>query len=110
MYVINFTDPYAVCSALMFTVFFIILGKELKKSVLPAISLFVFLASILIHVFQAITFPEAYFKAIATKSLAIDAIMIFLSYISYLWVDDIESKEKNKKSIDNSLDWFWKKV
>ena len=42
--------------------------------------------------------------------MSIEAIMILLSYISYLWVDDIEAKEKNKKSIDNSLDWFWKKI
>ena len=49
-------------------------------------------------------------KSILTKSITFDAIMIFLSYVAYLWVDDIEAKEKNKKSIDNSLEWFWKKV
>ena len=53
---------------------------------------------------------DEFYKAMVTKSLGVDAIMIFLSYIAYLWVDDIETKEKNKKSIDNSLDWFWKKV
>ena len=36
--------------------------------------------------------------------------MIFISYASYLWVDDVETKAKKKKSIDNSLEWFWKNV
>ena len=62
------------------------------------------------HTFQSFVLTDELNLAIVTKSLGVDAIMIFLSYIAYLWVDDIETKEKNKKSIDNSLEWFWKKV
>lgn len=110
MYILNLTQPATVLIALLITVLFIILGKEFKKSLLPAICLILFLGIILIHAYQSIALIETYYKVIATKSLGIDAIMILLSYISYLWVDDIEAKAKNKKSIDNSLDWFWKKV
>lgn len=110
MYIINLTQPYAILAALMITLLCIILGKEFKKSFIPAISLGIFLLLILVHTFQSFTVVESVYRAIITKSLGIDAIMIFLSYISYLWVDDIETKEKNKKSIDNSLEWFWKKV
>ena len=110
MYIINLSNPYAIILALMFTVLLIILGKEFKKSALPAISLGVFLVLILIHLFQSFAVTDEMFKAILTKSISVDAIMIFLSYIAYLWVDDIEAKEKNRKSIDNSLEWFWKKV
>lgn len=110
MYIINLSDPYAIVIALMFTVLFIILGKEFKKSILPAICLGIFLVFILIHTAQSFATTEEIYKSILTKSISVDAIMIFLSYIAYLWVDDIESKEKNKRSIDNSLDWFWKKV
>lgn len=110
MYILNFTDPSAILIALLVTILFIILGKEFKKSLLPAICLGIFLVIILIHAFQSVVLADVYYKAMATKSLGIDAIMIFLSYISYLWVDDIEAKEKNKKSIDNSLEWFWKKI
>lgn len=110
MYILDLTQPTGILLALSVTVLCIILGKELKKSYLPMISLILFLVLILIHSFQSVVLVDAYYKAIATKSLAIDAIMIFLSYFAYLWVDDIEAKEKNKKSIDNSLDWFWKKV
>lgn len=110
MYIINLSEPYAVVVALMVTLLFIIFGKEFKKSILPAISLGIFLILILMHTFQSLTLTEEIYKAMVTKSLGVDAIMIFLSYIAYLWVDDIETKEKNKKSIDNSLEWFWKKV
>lgn len=110
MYIINLSNPYAIIIALLVTLVFIILGKEFKKSFLPAICLIIFLALIIMHVFQSIVLTDEVYKAMATKSLVVDSIMIFLSYISYMWVDDIEAKDKNKKSIDNSLDWFWKKV
>lgn len=110
MYIIDLSNPYTIVIALMSTVVLIILGKEFKKSILPAISLGVFLVLILMHLFQSFAISDEIFKSILTKSITVDAIMIFLSYIAYLWVDDIEAKEKNKKSIDNSLDWFWKKV
>ena len=110
MYILDFTQPSAILIALFVNVLFIILGKEFKKSYVILIGLGIFLVSILVHAFQSIVLTDIFFKAIATKSLAIDAIMIFLSYFAYLWVDDIETKEKNKKSIDNSLEWFWKKV
>ena len=109
-YVVNLSEPYAVVLALMVTLLAIILGKEFKKSFLPAIALGLFSALILMHTFQSIFLTEETFKMMATRSMGVDAIMIFLSYISYLWVDSIETKEKNKKSIDDSLDWFWKKV
>ena len=110
MYIINLSNPYAVVIALMVTVLCIILGKEFKKSIIPAVCLGVFLVLILVHTVQSFAVTDAIYKAMITKSLGVDAIMIFLSYIAYLWVDDIETKAKNKKSIDNSLEWFWKKV
>lgn len=110
MYIIDLSQPYAIVMALMLTVLLIILGKEFKKSILPAISLGIFLVLILMHTAQSFVLPSELYKVILTRSISVDAIMIFLSYIAYMWVDDIEAKEKNKKSIDNSLDWFWKKV
>ena len=110
MYIVNLSEPYAIVGALMVTLLCIILGKEFKKSILPAIALFVFLVLLVMHTFQSTILTDAAYKSIVTVSMCVDACMIFLSYISYLWVDDIETREKHKKSIDNSLDWFWKKV
>ena len=110
MYIVNLSEPYTIIGALMVTLLFIILGKEFKKSYLPAIPLFIFLILLLIHTFQSTILVDLTYKSMVTVSMGVDACMIFLSYISYLWVDDIVTREKHKKSIDNSLDWFWKKV
>lgn len=108
--IVDFTKPSAVLIALMITVLAIILGKESKKSFIPALCLGLFLVLILLHTYQSLAISDSYYALIAKKSLGVDAVLVFLSYASYLWVDDIETKEKNKKSIDNSLEWFWKKV
>lgn len=110
MYIVNLSDPFTIIGALMLTVLFIILGKEYKKSLLLAIPLFLFLILLLIHTFQLGSLIDPIYRSMVTVSMSIDAIMVFLAYISYLWVDDIETRAKNKKSIDNSLDWFWKKI
>ena len=110
MYIVNLSQPYTIIGALMFTLLFIILGKEFKKSILPTVPLFIFLVLLVIHTFQSTVLKDLVFKSIVTVSMGVDASMIFLAYISYLWVDDIETKSKKKKSIDNSLDWFWKKI
>lgn len=110
MYIVDLSEPYAIIGALMITLLFIILGKEFKKSFMPAIPLFIFLVLLVIHTFQSTVLTDLAYKSMVTVSMGVDACMIFLAYISYLWVDDIETREKHKKSIDNSLDWFWKKV
>lgn len=110
MYILNLSSPYTIVGALMITLLCIILGKEFKKSLLPAIGLILFLIILLIHTFQLTVLIDAAYRNIVTISMTVDALMIFLLYISYLWVDDIEAKAKNKKSIDNSLEWFWKKI
>ena len=110
MYIVNLSEPYTIIGVLMITVLFIILGKEFKKSWLPVIPLFVALILLIIHTFQSTVVLDLAYKSMVTISMGVDACILFLSYISYLWVDDIETREKNKKSIDNSLDWFWKNV
>ena len=110
MYIVNLSEPATIIGALMVTLLCIILGKEFKKTFLPAGCLFVFLILLIVHTYQVTLLTDAVYKSMVTVSMCVDACMIFLSYISYLWVDDIVTKDKHKKSIDNSLDWFWKKV
>lgn len=74
--------------------------------------LFVYLIILIVHVAQIATLSEEFRYMITTLSrcIAIDFVFILITFFSYLWVDDIEAKVSGKKSIDNSLDWFWKKV
>ena len=112
MYIVNLAQPATILIALLVTVLFIILGKEFKKSILPAIPLFLFLILLIINTVQLIIAPNVGddIKLTLTSGIIYESIYVFLSYIAYLWVDNIETIVKNKKSIDNSLDWFWKEI
>ena len=110
IYILDLTQPIVLLAAILVYAFFMILGKELKKSSLPAVSLFLFLITLGIYGIEFFFVTALGDKQLIMSSIGYNAVLIFLSYISYLWVDDIESKEKKIKSIDNSLEWFWKKV
>lgn len=113
MFLIDITSPIIVVQLLAITVLFLLLGRINKKALFPAVSLFIFLALLVVHISQfmssdAIITTEM--KSILTKSMTVDFIFILVSFISYLWVDDVETKFRKKKSIDNSLEWFWSKI
>lgn len=110
MVILDLTNPYVLLCAILIYLVFLILGKEFKKSILPAISLFIFLTILVVYGVQLIMNNNAEIHKLILSCIGYNAVLVFLSYLSYLWVDDIEAKSKNKKSIDNSLDWFWNKV
>ena len=110
--IINLSDPYAILVTVVLFVLVLWLARETKKSSIVGTMLVVFLVIIVGHSIEYITTqdPTGEIIGIISRSIGMDFVFIFLSFITYLWIDDIEAKEKKKKSIDNSLDWFWKKV
>lgn len=110
MEILDLTNPLVLFAAILLYAFLFILGKEFKKSSLPAIALVIFLVTLGIYGIQLATSNNAETNKLIVTCIGYNAVLVFLSYISYLWIDDIEAKSKNKKSIDNSLDWFWNKV
>ncbi len=112
MFIFDISNPLTLVLMLAMTVLLIFLAQEIKKSSVAAIMLFAYLVILIMHVAQLATLPEEFRYMLTTISrcVAIDFIFILITFFSYLWVDDIEAKVKGKKSIDNSLDWFWKKV
>ena len=113
MFLIDITSPIIILQLVAIIVLLLLLGRINKKAVFPAISLFVFLALLIVHISQFLStdaIVTAEMKSILTKSMTIDFVFILISFVSYLWIDDLETKSRKKKSIDNSLDWFWKKV
>ena len=113
MYIINVTSPLTLVLVLAVTVLLIFLGKEIKKPLPPAVGLAFFLVLVIMHSIQLATIPELNYEEIRSTllgCLSVDLIMIFVTFFGYLWVDDISAKFYKKKSIDNSLDWFWNKV
>ena len=112
MPIINFSNPTAILIGVVLFLLVLYLARETKKAWVIGIMLFVFLGLLIGHTVEFATIAkesrEIYNDVIA--SAAMDLIFIFLSFITYLWVDDIEAKANNLKSVDNSLDWFWKEV
>ena len=112
MYVFNIANPLTLILLLTAIILLLFLSQELKKSYIAAIPLFASLILLIIHGAQLFTLQEEFRNLTGTLStcLAVDFIFVGISFFGYLWVDDIEAKEMNKKSLDNSLDWFWKKI
>ena len=112
MFIFDVSNPLTLILMLAATVLLIFLAQEIKKSYIGAIILFAYLIILIMHVAQIATLSEEFRYMLTTLSrcIAIDFVFVLISFFSYLWVDDIESKAEGKKSIDNSLDWFWKKV
>ena len=112
MPMINFTNPLTLLIVTLIFALIVILAKETKKSIITAIMLFVFVGLLIIHSIIYTTGTTLTEEALSdiTFTMVFDLIFVLLSFVAYLWVDDIEAKVKKKKSIDKSLDWFWNKV
>ena len=112
MFLFDISNPLTLLLMLTTTVLLIFLSQEIKKSYIAAIILFAYLIILIMHVAQIATLSEEFRYMVTTISrcIVIDFVFVLISFFSYLWVDDIEAKVKGKKSIDNSLDWFWKEV
>ena len=108
MPMINFTEPLALFIALLAFVLVLWFSYQSKKSVITGIMLFIFIAILVLHAleFSMGTITQEGMQ-VAIQSIIFDLVFIFLSFISYLWIDDVEAKLKKKKVIDSSLDWFW---
>ena len=111
MPMINFSEPLPLFIATILFVLVLWFAKQSKKSVITGIMLFVFVTMLIGHAVE-FSMGEHSLEEISviTNSIVFDLVFVFISFISYLWIDDIEAKYKKKKSIDNSLDWFWSKV
>lgn len=112
MVILNIADFFSAFLLTIFTGLMVYLGRETKKSAIPATMLIVYLVLLVVYAIQ-LTINKGQDPEITktlSNCLAIDFVFIFISLFGYLWVDDIEAKKKKKKSVSNDLDWLWKKV
>lgn len=111
--IFNTADPINAILLLAAILLLMYLGKETKRSLIPQIVLFVTLAIIIMHAIQFVTMSGTASSEIIqalSYSLAVDFGLVFVSFLAYLWVDEIEAKVKQKRVINSGLDWFWKQV
>ena len=107
---IDITNPLTLFLISLIVTLLIFLGQEIKKIIAVVIPLVAFLILLIVHVSKAATLSSdmMYLSGTLYKCIALDFVFILITFFGYLWVDDLEARENNVKSIDNSLDWFWK--
>ena len=112
MLMINFADPLILLIGALLFVLVLILAKETKRSSIIAIMLFAFTILLILHTITFLTNATLAKEDVSNLiyTMVFDLIFVLIAFISYLWIDDIEAKEKKKKSMDNSLNWFWEKI
>jgi len=109
--IINVSQPLTIILLVALAVLLVFLGKEVKKPQIPVVMLFVFLALVLMHSIQLnIVDVNSIEYNVILKCIPIDLIFVVIYFFAYLWIDQIQAEALNKKNLDNSLDWFWKKV
>ena len=83
------------------------LGRKLEITAFPIIVTFYSLGLLVYHTIGVNStqgdLSPYYF------SIAVDLVMLFLGFMSYLWVDNIVAKTKDLKSYGDPLSWFWDK-
>ena len=108
-YVFLTSDPVITLLILFITVTLIFLGRKLEIPYLPAIVVIYSLGFLIYHthcidISEFDIDPQLYFSSV------IDLLMLFLGFITYLWIDNIAAKNKNLKSYGDPFSWFWEKL
>lgn len=110
MEIFNISNPVTLLLVLTILIGVIFLAKSTKNSKLSIVMLVAFLGLLVYYVVLLRNPNMVDIRTVIVNCMTIDFIFIFISFFSYLWIDDIESKTKNKKSVDNSLDWLWRET
>lgn len=110
MEIIDISNPITLLLVLAILIGVIFLGKSTKNSILSMLMLIFFLGLLIYYVVLLRNPAMTDIRTVIVNCMLINFIFVFISFISYLWIDDIEAKKKHKKSVDNSLDWFWRET
>lgn len=87
-------------------------AKKVEKPLIAAVLIIANLALLIYHSYVLNTLPSGYEEAISEVYLyiAMDFLWLLISFLAYLWIDDITARKFNRKSYDNSLSWFWENL
>lgn len=126
MPIINFSNPIYVVVALVLVLLCAFLAQQYKKNTIPCIALLVFLAILVGHTIELSALTDTANLLSFAVSIAVDEIFIFISFLTFLWLDKIQietkkvttTKKSNKKESNkeekviekDGLDVLWKKV
>lgn len=90
----------------------IVFARKIENTILPSFLILLNLALLVYHTYIVNYLPVGLEDAISRvyMYIATDFLWILISFLAYLWIDDISARKFNKKSYDNSISWFWDKL
>ena len=90
----------------------IALARKTEKSSLTVILIVINLSLLIYHSYMVNALPRAMTEQISSLylCLAMDFLWLLISFLGYLWIDDVTAIKFKKKSYDDSLAWFWDKL
>lgn len=112
MNLINTANYIQIIVITLATVGVIAFARKIERPVFPGVLIIVNLALLLYHSYVLNTMPSYMEFQISQTYLciAMDFLWLLISFLGYLWIDDIKAIKFNKKSYDNSMSWFWNKL
>ena len=103
------SEPLILIMIVLITILLIVLGRKLET---PYLSITVVVYGLGLLVYHTVTLNGAPTNSNLSPfyfSITVDLVMLFLGFITYLWIDDMYAKNKNQKSYSDALSWFWDK-
>lgn len=113
LFIFNLTDPITLLLVTIAIILFIFLSQEIKKSMVAVIPLFAFVLLLVLHTIQIITLKEKfdYLYSLLCYNIVLDFMFVLVTFLGYLWADDVEAKALNKKILNSKgIDWLFKNV
>lgn len=103
------SEPVIMIMLTIITVSLIVLGRKLE---VPYLSIAVVAYGLGLLVYHTVNLNHTTQTNLSPFyfSIAVDLVILFLGFITYLWIDDIYAKNKNQKSYSDALSWFWDKL
>ena len=101
MPVIDFTQPFYLLAAVLLFVLCLYLGRNNKSNTVPCIMLLCFLTLLVGH---TIELSNAALESVRTLAICIlvDEAFIFVSFLSFLWIDKIQIENKKNTTKDKT--------
>lgn len=100
---IDMTNLVTVILSLIIYVLVLYLGREVKKSWMLGVLLVAFCFMLIGHTTELLTVKDLtdVLKAQLSQCMIVDFVFIFLTFVGFLWLDEIDAKANNKKVVDN---------
>ena len=113
MFVFDLTNLLTLILVVMATILLIYLSQEIKNSTVAIVPLTAFVVDLVIHTIQLLTLKGefAYLYSKLALNMALDFAFLLVTFLAYLWADEVEAKEKNKKVLNSKgIEWLFKQV